>query len=293
MKPRAFDYVRVETSEQAVELLHQYGEDARILAGGQSLMAIMNMRLANPRVLIDISRNQSLMTTERVSTPTGFALQVGAAVTQGALEWREDLSSVLPLLCQAIPYISHFQIRNRGTVCGSIAHADPSAELPLCLLALQGEVCLKSQQGQRVVAAQDFFQGMLTTARAVDEFLTAVRFPVAKAGQSFAFREFSHRHGDFAVCAVAVVASASGVRVAVGGVSDQPVAEDWGMPQSSHDWDAAINEFVWRLQVRGDRHFSAKGRRHLVRMLIKQALDEALEQVSHPQLTLLKGAASR
>jgi 2-furoyl-CoA dehydrogenase FAD binding subunit len=286
MKPRAFDYVRAETAQEACELLHRYGDDARILAGGQSLMAVLNMRLAQPRVLIDISRSQALSSITTISPRTsaqGAALQIGAAVTQGALEWRAGLSRELPLLQQAIPCISHFQIRNRGTVCGSIAHADPSAELPLCLLALQGEVLLHSMRGERVLQAQDFFTGMLSTTRRGDELLSAVRFPLAQAGQGFGFQEFSHRHGDFALCAVAVVASASGVRIAVGGVADCPFAQDFtqdfaqnGAHLPSSDWDDALNELAWRAQARDDLHLSAAQRRHLVRSLGRKALDQAL-----------------
>jgi len=201
MKPAAFDYIRADNTEQACELLARV-EDARILAGGQSLMAVLNMRLAQPGLLVDISRVASL---SQISVTQGH-LQVGAAVTQAALEWRPDLAQELPLLKQALPWISHFQIRNRGTVCGSIAHADPSAELPLCLLALKGRVLLRSAKARRELAAEDFFTGMLTTARAADELVEAVRFPLVRPGQGFGFREFSRRHGDFAICAVAAVA---------------------------------------------------------------------------------------
>ncbi len=277
MKPRAFDYVRAETAQQACELLHRHGDDARILAGGQSLMTVLNMRLAQPSVLIDISRSQALATTTVLQTPQSRMLQVGAAVTQGSLEWRSGLADDLPLLYQAIPYISHFQIRNRGTVCGSVAHADPSAELPLCLLALQGEVLLQSTRGERMLRAQDFFTGMLSTARLSDELLTAVRIPLAQAGQGFGFKEFSHRHGDYALCAVAVVACSQGVRIAVGGVADCPIAQDWPLLQET-DWDDALNELAWRLQARDDLHLSAAQRRHLVRSLGRQALDQALAQ---------------
>lgn len=277
MKPRTFDYVRAQTAQQACELLHHHGDDARILAGGQSLMAVLNMRLAQPSVLIDISRSQSLATTTVLQTPQSRMLQVGAAVTQGSLEWRSGLADDVPLLYQAIPYISHFQIRNRGTVCGSLAHADPSAELPLCLLALQGEVLLQSTRGERVLRAQDFFTGMLSTARLSDELLTAVRIPLAHAEQGFGFKEFSHRHGDFALCAVAVVASSQGVRIAVGGVADCPTAQDWPLLNGA-DWDDALNELAWSLQARDDLHLSAAQRRHLVRSLGRQALDQALAQ---------------
>ncbi|MFM9990564.1 MAG: FAD binding domain-containing protein [Burkholderiaceae bacterium] len=279
MKPRSFDYVRAETAQQACDLLQRHGEDSRILAGGQSLMTVLNMRLAQPSVLIDISQSHALAETTLVQSSNVAVLQVGAAVTQASLEWRSGLAIDLPLLYQAIPYISHFQIRNRGTVCGSVAHADPSAELPLCLLALQGEIVLQSAKSERVLKAQDFFTGMLSTARKSDELLTAVRFPLASAGQGFGFKEFSLRHGDYALCAVAVVASAHGLRIAVGGVADFPIAQDWPTLQET-DLDDALNEFAWSLEARDDLHLSAAQRRHLVRNLGRQALDQALAQSS-------------
>ena len=140
MKPARFDYARADNSGAAVALLAQHGEEARILAGGQSLMAVLNMRLAQPELLIDISRSVSM---SEVKIERG-ALHVGAAATQSSVEQRPALAREVPLLAQAFPHISHFQIRNRGTVCGSVAHADPSAELPLVLLALEGEVLLSS-----------------------------------------------------------------------------------------------------------------------------------------------------
>jgi 2-furoyl-CoA dehydrogenase FAD binding subunit len=271
MKPAAFDYVRADSAEQAIALLARHGEDARILAGGQSLMAVLNMRLAQPQLLIDISRSSELAA---VKIKNG-AMQVAAAATQASLEWRAKLAQELPLLALAFPHISHFQIRNRGTVCGSVAHADPSAELPLCLLALQGQVVLRNVKKERVLAAADFFQGMLSTARAADELLEAVRFPLAQPGQRFGFTEFSRRHGDFAICAVAVVADAKGLRIAVGGVADRPVARDFPLLDGSA-LDDALNEFAWALEARDDPQTSAATRRHLVRRLGRQAVEQAI-----------------
>jgi 2-furoyl-CoA dehydrogenase FAD binding subunit len=274
MKPQAFDYARPDTAEEAVHLLAQAGEDARILAGGQSLMAVLNLRLAQPSVLIDISRVPDL----NYVRPGAGKLAIGAAATQGSVEWRPTLHQEVPLLAQAFPHISHFQIRNRGTVCGSIAHADPSAELPLALLALKGEVVLRSRRGRRTVPAQDFFQGMLMTARALDELVEEVRYPLAQPGQGVAFEEFSGRHGDFAICAVAAVADADGVRLAVGGVSDRPRMKSWGRLQGA-DLDAAINDFAWELGAKDDHHASAKFRRQLVRHLGRTAIDRAYKEI--------------
>ena len=270
MKPQAFDYARPDSAEEAVAMLAEAGEDARILAGGQSLMAVLNLRLAQPSMLIDIARVPDLNTIRR----DGTMLAIGAAATQGSVEWRPGLAQEVPLLARAFPHISHFQIRNRGTVCGSIAHADPSAELPLCLLALGGEVVLRSRHGRRTVAAADFFQGMLMTARAADELVEEVRYPLARPGVRYGFEEFSGRHGDFAICAAAAVVAPDGIRLAVGGVSDRPRAVDLGRLAGS-ELDAAINDFAWELGTKDDHHASAKFRRQLVRHLGRTAIDKA------------------
>src|SRR5713226_4595973 len=174
MKPRRFDYVRPDSADEAVAVLAEYGEDASVLAGGQSLMAMLNLRLAEPGVLIDIA---SLKELDYIRVADG-KVEVGAAVTQNRLKDWPELAGKLPLLAAALPFVGHFQTRNKGTVCGSIAHADPASELPLSLAVLEGEVVLRSRKGTRVLAASDFQQGMLTTAREPDELIAAVRFPV-------------------------------------------------------------------------------------------------------------------
>jgi 2-furoyl-CoA dehydrogenase FAD binding subunit len=271
MKPAAFDYLRADHADVAVAALAQHGEDARILAGGQSLMAVLNMRLAQPSLLVDISRSESLA---QIRIAQG-QLCIGAAATQARVEWRQGLASELPLLALAFPHISHFQVRNRGTVAGSIAHADPSAELPLCLLALEGEVVLRRARGRRVVKAADFFTGMLLTARQPDELLEEVRFPLAQSGAGHGFEEFSMRHGDFAVCAVAVVADAQRLRITVGGVADRPTARDFPVLQGSA-LDDALNELAWSLEARDEPQASALLRRQLVRTLGRRAVHQAL-----------------
>jgi 2-furoyl-CoA dehydrogenase FAD binding subunit len=262
MKPAAFDYIRADSTEEVVELLGTYGEDARILAGGQSLMAALNMRLTQPRVLVDISRIDELSRI-RVS---GGILTVGAAVTQAAVEAIVRNQNDIPLLAQAFPHLGHFQTRNRGTVCGSIAHADPSAELPLCLATLGGTVTLRSRRRRRSLPAGDFFHGVLTTAREADEVVESVQFPLAKKHARYGFCEVSMRHGDFAIAAVTAVVSSRSVRLGVGGVADRPWIED--IPaQSGSDLDAALEDLVWKLGAQDDQHASARYRRHLVRTL--------------------------
>jgi len=277
MKPAAFDYERADSAEAAVATLAQLGDDARILAGGQSLMPMLNMRLAQTQRLVDISRSPSL---SAVRVEVG-ALRVGAAATQADVERRPGLARELPLLALAFPHISHFQIRNRGTVVGSIAHADPSAELPLSLLALGGDVRLRSTRGTRDVAAADFFTGLMNTARAADEMIESVRFPLAAAGSGYGFEEFSRRHGDFALCAVAVVAGA-GLRIAVGGVADRPLTRDYPALDGSA-LDDALNEFAWSLDPRDEPQASAALRRRLVRELGRRAVAQARASSSFPR----------
>jgi 2-furoyl-CoA dehydrogenase FAD binding subunit len=223
-------------------------------------------------MLVDVSRTDELNAV-RVDNEAG-RLIVGAAATQGSVEWRASLRDEVPLLAMAFPHISHFQIRNRGTVCGSIAHADPSAELPLVLAALGGDVTLRSKKKKRVLKAEEFFQGMLMTAREPDELVEAVRFPLKKPGERYGFTEFSARHGDFAMVACAVVVTSDSIRLAVGGVADRPVVETW---PSLHGEDlrSALNDLSWKLGAQDDAHISATYRRHLVRQLGWRVIEEA------------------
>src|SRR5215467_2136915 len=221
MKPRPFDYIRPDTIEEAIALLAEYGDGARILAGGQSLVPMLNLRIVEAEALIDVSRIAALDVIGEVSDKElGNRIEIGAAVTQNKLMAWPRLAEKLPLVAAALPHVGHFQTRNKGTVCGSIAHADPSSELPLTLALLGGEVVLKSQRGERVLAPNEFQKDMLTTARAPDELIAAVRFPLTKGGgvgRGVAFREVARRHGDFAIVAVAaVVEDKNTVRLGVG-----------------------------------------------------------------------------
>lgn len=272
MKPPRFDLLRASDGAEAVAALRERGSEARILAGGQSLMTVLNMRLAAPAALIDITGCADL----RTLGVEGNELVVGAAVTQAALERHPGLARQVPLLAQALPWISHPQIRSRGTVCGSIAHADPAAELPLVLATVGGRVTLRSPRGRRHVAAADFFTGMLSTVRADDELIEDVRFPLAAATARTAFAEFALRHGDFALAAVAVVRDAQGLRIGVGGVADRPVVQALPAAEADAVGDA-LNTLAWSLEAGDDPHMSAAGRRHLVRRLGREAVRAVLD----------------
>lgn len=270
MKPAAFDYLRPQTVSEALTALAQGGDDARVMAGGQSLMPMLNMRLVQPKLLIDLSQLKELGTVE---ARDGW-LTIGAAVTQNALLARPSLVQEAPLLAKALPSVGHFQTRNRGTICGSVAHADPSAETPLCLVALQGEVRLRSAKKSRTLPADGFFMGPLTTTKAADEIIEAVRVPLARSGHGYAFREVAMRHGDFAITACAAIASENGIRFAVGGVADRPVAKEWPDLHGAA-LDEALNAFAWELGGDDDQHASATYRRNLVRRVGRAVIEEA------------------
>lgn len=271
MKPPSFDYLRAESISDVLTGLAQQGGDARVLAGGQSLMAMLNMRLAKPKLLIDIMRIRELRQVER----QGGAVVIGAGVRQADLLAWPDLADVLPLVALALPWVGHMQTRSRGTICGSLAHADPSAEMPLALVALDGEVLLRSANRRRRVAAKDFFAGMMLTARADDELIEGISLPVLK-GSRVAFREVARRHGDFAIVACAAMRTLNGVRFAVGGVGDVPTARDWPQLEGSA-LDDALNAFAYELGARDDVHATARYRRDLVRMIGRNLIDEVLQ----------------
>ncbi|MGE0745172.1 MAG: xanthine dehydrogenase family protein subunit M [Rhodospirillales bacterium] len=270
MKPKAFDYLRAETAEEAIAVLGEHGEEAKILAGGQSMIAMLNLRLVEPRILVDVSRVAPLAYVKAV----GDRLEIGAATTQSELLGWPELSSRIPLLAQAMPHIGHFQTRNKGTVCGSLAHADPSSELPLCLATLNGEVVLRSRRGERTLSADAFQTGMLSTARAADEIVAAARYPFRRAGEGFAFAEVAMRRGDFAIVALAAVATAGGVRLGVGGMADRPALRDWDDLDGSA-LDDALNAFAWELGGHDDTHATARYRREMVRRLGRRVIEEA------------------
>src|SRR5712691_4543761 len=270
MKPRRFDYMRPDSADEAVAVLAEYGDAASVLAGGQSLMAMLNLRIAEPAVLIDIARLKELDYI-RVA---GDKVEVGAAATQNRLKDWPELAVKLPLLAATLPFVGHFQTRNKGTVCGSIAHADPASEIPLSLAVLEGEVVLRSRKGTRILGARDFQQGMLATAREPDELITAVRFPVVTGG--VAFREVARRHGDFAMVAVAAVAeNANHIRVGVAGMTERPAVSRLEADGASGIRDA-IERLAWELEGYEDIHASARMRRDLLRRIAPVVVEEAI-----------------
>ncbi len=270
MKPGNFDYYRPDTVEEALALLAEHGEVVQVIAGGQSLMAMLNLRMARAEMLLDISRLDEL---SNCGEKDGY-LEVGAAVTQAALLAHPGLAEIQPLLAKAIPNIGHFQTRNRGTVCCSLAHADPSSEFPICLASLEGEMVLRSAGGERRLAAPEFQNGMLSTARRPDELIIAARFPVARPGAGYAFAEVTRRPGDFAIVGLAAIAEGGNLRLGVGGVAAQPTVRAWQFEAGG--LDETLNAFAWDMEGDDDIHATAQYRRQIVRRLGRQVVEEAL-----------------
>jgi 2-furoyl-CoA dehydrogenase FAD binding subunit len=275
MKPASFDYTRCDTVDDALELLAEHGDDARVMAGGQSLMAMLNMRLVRPEIVVDIAELNEL----RYVQESSGHVEIGATATQAEVELWPDLRRQLPLVAAAIPHIGHFQTRHRGTVCGSLCHADPSSELPLCLATLSGEVVLRSRRKKRVVAAEEFQLGLLSTAKRPDELMVAARYPAARAGFGYAFREISRRHGDFAIVALAAVVGGGKIRLGVGGIADKPIVREWDKLDDNELPDA-LNDFAWDLGGSDDIHATARYRREMVRRLGKKVIEEARQCAS-------------
>ncbi len=266
MKPAPFDYWRARSLADVPAVLATDGGEAAVIAGGQSLVPLLSMRMARPTVVVDIMHIAELGAIAIGDN----AIRVGAAVRQAALLAWPDLAQQQPLLAQAMPWIGHWQTRARGTVCGSIALADPSAELPLVLAALGGSVTLSSAEGRREVMADEFFLGLMSTARRDDELIEAVSFPCRRPGEGFAFREFARRHGDFAIVACAAVTIGATMRLAVGGVADRPVVRDFDEVN-----DEVLADFAAELDARDDLHATAEYRRNLVRRLGLATIEEA------------------
>ena len=285
MKPAPFAYRDPDTVEEVLALLAEYGDDAKLLAGGQSLGPMLNMRLASPSLIVDLNRVAAL--GYRRGSPEGLA--IGALVRQAELEDDRAFAAAQPLAAAALPFIAHRPIRNRGTVAGSLVHADPAAEWGAVALALDARFALRraGAADPRMVAAEDFFTGILETAAAPDEVLAEVRLPPWPAGARWSFRELARRRGDFALAGVACRFEVGGagrcgsVRIALIGVGDTPVrarrAESVieGEAPGPALFTAAAEEVRAEVEPLDDGHASAGYRRHLAAVLAVDALAEA------------------
>ena len=281
MKAPAFDYVKPKDLPEALRLLQQYGAGAQVLAGGQSLMAIMNLGLAMPEILVDITGIDGLRDIQE----TAHGIRVGALVTHATLESNALIAQKVPLLWQSVPHVAHMAVRNVGTIGGSMALADPAAEYPAVSLALNATITLIGPDGQRDVAAQDYFLGLYETARKEDELLIAVTFPKVSAGEIMIFDELTRRRGDYALCGLAAAFTLkSGVitaaRLAYLSVGDTPVLAEAAarlLVDKKPDLaliEAAQNALVNDLSPRGDLHGSSEGKLHWAKVLLARSLRE-------------------
>jgi xanthine dehydrogenase iron-sulfur cluster and FAD-binding subunit A len=285
VKPPVFAHVVVDTVEEAVATLARHGEDAKLLAGGQSLMPILNMRLASPRILVDLNRVPGLAFIEE----RAGGLAIGAMTRQRAVERSALVASTVPLLADAMPWVGHFQIRNRGTIGGSLAHADPAAELPGVAVCLEARVTVQGPDGKRVVAASDLYRTYLTTTLAPVELITETWWPAAASRTGSAWLEFARRSGDYALVGVAAVVTLDGetiaaARVVLTGVGDRPVRAGAaeralvGHPVSVEPLEAAADLVREGIDPDGDIHASADYRRHLAGVLTVRALGQAADR---------------
>ena len=283
MKPVAFEYCRPDTLAEALDLLAERREDAVVLAGGMSLGPMLNLRMVRPRTVIDISRVHGIDDIDQ----NRERLIIGATLVQADALENDMIGEGLPLLILALPWVGHFQTRNAGTLGGSVAHADPSAEIPLCLVVSDGSVMLQSRRRRRSVRAREFFTGALTTVRQPDELLVALDWPRAPWDAGHAFEEIAQRHGDFAIAAAAceirlddadrIVA----LSVGLGGVEDRPIALDTtaftGRPADATTARALAQYICERVDPMEDHTASADYRRALAQVLIERVLLRAAE----------------
>ncbi|MGH7553620.1 MAG: FAD binding domain-containing protein [Longimicrobiales bacterium] len=288
MKPAPFEYFAPETLEEALALLARYGDDAKPLAGGQCLIPVLNFRLARPAVLIDLNRIASLAGIQA----TRDGLRIGAMTRQREAERSALIAQAAPLLAEALPHVAHPQIRNRGTLGGSLAHADPAAELPAVALALDAMFRLRSARGERRLEARDFFTGLFATVLASDELLVEIDVPALPAGTAIAFEEIARRHGDYALLGVAAVVALDSAGVcrdarlayvnAGPGPQRAPTAEAAlvGRRPDARSIDECAQAALSDLRPSADVHASVEYRRQLARVLTMRALNRALTENS-------------
>jgi carbon-monoxide dehydrogenase medium subunit len=266
VKPAAFEYVPVETIEAALQAKSEHGEQARFLAGGQSLVPAMNFRMAEPAVLIDLNPIAGLDYIRH----DGSALRIGALARYRALQRSDLVARHQPMMAQALPHVAHPQIRNRGTLAGNLAHADPASEMPAVVLALGGRLLARSVRGERWIAAQDFFQGVLVTALEPDELLAEIEVPDLPPGARTCFLEVARRQGDYALLGVAAAAApGAAVRLAFCSAGDTPVL----LTFPDHASPDEVARMVQRdLDPPGNLHATGAYRRHLAGVLARRAL---------------------
>jgi CO/xanthine dehydrogenase FAD-binding subunit len=290
MKLPPVDYEAPRTVSEAVESLAEHQDEASVLAGGQSLIPLLALRLAHPAVLIDINGIAEL---SGVAKTDGW-VAIGAMTREYVAEESETITDHVPLLAAALPLIGHEAIRNRGTVGGSLAHADPAAELPAVARALDAEFVVRGPSGERVIPAAEWFEGFLTTSRRPDELLTEVRFPAAGRGTGVSFQEVSRRHGDFAIVGLAASltlseGAISDARLAFSGLSDVPVragdTEDLlvGERPSAELFDEAARRATGDADPPADLHGSADYRKKAAAAVVRRSLREAADNADERQ----------
>jgi len=276
VKPAPFAYKKARSLDEAVALLGEH-KDARLLAGGQSLIATLNMRLSAPSLLIDINGIAGL---DQISAKGG-AVEIGALVRHVQAERSDVIAKLAPLIARAMPHIGHAAIRNRGTLGGSIAFADPAAELPACLMALDGEVDAFGPKGKRTIKAQDFFKGLFETALGPQDVLTAIRLPAATKDTRIGFAELARRHGDYAIVGLAASARANGkgladVRLSFFGVGDTPSrANKAEAALATGDVEAAVAAL--ELDPHDDVQATAAVKKHLAGVLLRRVAKQLME----------------
>ena len=291
MKPPVFDYIDPGSMVEALEAVGEYGEDGKVLAGGQSLIPLLNMRLAQPSVLIDLNRASDLSYLRQEYRDGRPGVAIGAMTRQRSVEDAGDVLQQLPMLREAISWVGHPQIRNRGTVGGSVAHADPSAELPLLFRALDGVATVQSRHGSRSVPAADFFLYTFTPDIQPDELLSEIWLPLPAARTGQAFLEVARRHGDFALVSAAVSLTldehhhCAAAQIAVGGAAPTPIrtpeAEAMliGQRPSLESFREAGAMAAAGTEPTGDVHADADYRREVAGVLVVRALTLAFERV--------------
>ena len=288
MKAPRFSYVRAESLEQVLRLLAEHGDDARILAGGQSLVPVLNMRLSQPKLVIDINRLDVL----RGISLQGDVVRIGALTRHVEVMNSDTVARHLPLIAEAMPHVAHVAVRNRGTFGGSIALADPAAEMPACILALGATLVVESRRGRRTIAADDFFRGLYETAREPDELLVEVLIPEQKRDHVSVFMELSRRHGDFAIAGLACYAqfdqkTVRQARLVYFGSEVKPtlasgaMAAITGKPWSQESRDAACAALADDLDPMDNTFGSPATKLHLQRVLTQRALDKAKDRAAN------------